>query len=226
MPIWDLPLRLFHWLLALAVTGAVVTGWLGGNLMVWHGRLGALILGLIAFRLVWGVLGTPTARFHHFVRGPAAIRAYLTGRWHGIGHNPLGALSVVAMLLVIGLQALSGHFARDDIAFNGPLVSLVGNATSDRITRLHRLGADLVLILVALHVMAIAYYRLVRKQDLIGPMLTGGRQDIDAAAGPRQGGGIVAVLVALTVAAVTIWAFQGGWITPPADAVADPAFDW
>lgn len=223
MPIWDLPLRLFHWLLALAVPGAVITGWLGGNLMIWHGWLGALILGLIVFRLVWGVVGTPTARFHRFVRGPAALRAYLRGQWRGIGHNPLGALSVVAMLLVIGLQAISGHFARDDIAFSGPLTAVIGNAASDRVTRLHRLGGDLVLILVALHLAAIAYYRLVRRQDLITPMFTGGRQE---AANAGASGGIVALLVALVMALATVWAFQGGWIAPPAEAVADPAFDW
>ena len=103
--VWDLPLRLFHWLLAAAVIAAMLTGQVGGNLMVWHGRLGILIAGLLGFRLAWGIVGSTHSRFASFVRGPAAIIAYLRGHWHGLGHNPLGALSVLGLLTVLGLQA-------------------------------------------------------------------------------------------------------------------------
>ena len=228
MPIWDVPIRLFHWLLVVAVCGAVITGLVGGNLMPWHGRFGACVLGLIVFRLVWGVLGSPTARFREFVRGPAAIRAYLRGEWRGAGHNPLGALSVLAMLLMIGAQAVSGHFARDDIAFAGPLAQLIGTTASDRVTTLHRLGANAALALVALHVAAIAFYTLVKKQNLVVAMLTGGRGDapLPRLAPRTPVGRLLALVFALGLAAAVVWAFQGGFITPPPAAVADPAFDW
>ena len=99
--LWDLPTRLFHWLLAALVTAAFVTGLTGGNAMVWHGRLGLLILGLLTFRLVWGLVGSTYARFVQFVPGPKTMLTYLRGGWQGMGHNPLGALSVLALL---------GHF--------------------------------------------------------------------------------------------------------------------
>ena len=138
--VWDLPLRLFHWLLAAAVIAAMLTGQVGGNLMVWHGRLGILIAGLLGFRLAWGIVGSTHSRFASFVRGPAAIIAYLRGHWHGLGHNPLGALSVLGLLTVLGLQAGGGLFANDDIAFQGPLYGLVSKDTSDWMTGLHRKG--------------------------------------------------------------------------------------
>ena len=96
--LWDLPLRVFHWSLMAAVTAAIVTGELGGAWMPWHGRAGLLIVGLLVFRVVWGVLGSATSRFTHFAPSPGRLLAYLRGRWRGVGHNPLGALSVFALL--------------------------------------------------------------------------------------------------------------------------------
>ena len=96
--VWDFPTRLFHWLLVVAIAAAYISGDTGGNWMVWHGRIGILIVGLISFRLVWGVAGSTYARFGTFVRGPATIKAYLAGKWHGLGHNPLGALSALDRL--------------------------------------------------------------------------------------------------------------------------------
>ena len=119
--VWDWPVRLFHWLLLALVVGSVVSVKIGGGAMVWHGRFGQAILGLVVFRVVWGLIGSRTARFASFVRGPRAIADYLAGRWRGVGHNPLGALSVLAMLAVIGFQAATGLFAYDDIAFRGPM---------------------------------------------------------------------------------------------------------
>ncbi|HXE41263.1 MAG TPA: cytochrome b/b6 domain-containing protein, partial [Azonexus sp.] len=109
--LWDLPTRLFHWLLALSVIGAIVSGQIGGNLMEWHGRIGLLIIGLIVFRLAWGVLGTTYARFGHFFPTAAKVKAYLKGEWKGHGHNPLGALSVFGLLGLVAVQAVSGLFA-------------------------------------------------------------------------------------------------------------------
>lgn len=184
--VWDPALRIFHWLLAVATAAALVTGEVGGPWIEWHGRAGELIAGLLAFRLTWGVIGAPTARFTGFVRGPAAIRRYLRGDWQGIGHNPLGALAVLALLLLGMLQVTSGLFANDDIAFQGPLAGLVSSQWSDRAGGLHQKLSWLLIGMVGLHLLAIAWYRLARKDDLIGPMLHGRRglsPDVLAASG-------------------------------------------
>ena len=179
--VWDLPTRLFHWLLAASVSAAVVTGKVGGNLMEWHGRIGLLIFGLLTFRVVWGFIGSPTARFASFVRGPAAIRAYLRGEWHGVGHNPLGALSVLALLALTLAQVGSGLFSNDDIAFEGPLAGLVSKDWSNRASGVHDWLLYGLLGLIGLHVAAIAYYVRVRKDNLLRPMVTGWREIAAAA---------------------------------------------
>ena len=147
--VWDLPTRLFHWLLALDIGAALVTGQIGGNLIDWHGRLGILAVGLVAFRLTWGLVGSTYARFSQFLPSQEAIAAYLKGQWQGLGHNPLGALSVLALLGLVTLQAISGLFANDDIAFNGPLFNLVSKDISDRITGVHKLASNLLILVVA-----------------------------------------------------------------------------
>ena len=211
--LWDLPTRLFHWSLALAVAAAVVTGQLGGALMDWHGRIGLFIVGLLAFRLVWGVAGSTYARFAHFFPTPAALRAYLRGEWRGEGHNPLGALSVFGLLMLLTAQAATGLVGNDDITFTGPLFDLVGKAASNRMTGLHHLLSDVLTGFVALHVLAIAYYARVRRQRLVGPMITGWK---DGAAGDSaRGGGLVALALALAFAAATVHAASGGWLPPP-----------
>ncbi len=222
--IWDWPLRLFHWLLAGAVAGAVATAWIGGNLMLWHGRLGAFILGLVAFRLVWGLVGSNTSRFSQFVTGPGAIIAYLRGQWQGIGHNPLGALSVLALLGILTIQAVTGDFAHDDIAFQGPLAQAVAQDTRDSMTRWHRLSANLLLGLVALHLAAIAYYRVKHKQDLVRPMLTG-RGPSPSGTG-TSGGPWYALVLAVLVGVSVAWGFQGTWLAPPPAPVTAPVHDW
>jgi cytochrome b len=174
--VWDLPTRLFHWLLALGVIGSFVTIKAGGAWMIWHERIGYATLALIAFRLAWGFAGGRYARFASFVRGPSALIAHLRGGPVGAtapGHSPLGALSVLALLAVIGFQAVSGLFTNDDIAFEGPLARYVSGATSSLLTTLHRWNENTILALVALHVAAIVYYRVVRGRDLIGPMIVG-----------------------------------------------------
>jgi cytochrome b len=174
--VWDLPTRLFHWLLALAIVGSIATVKIGGNLMVWHERLGYFVLTLLLFRLAWGVVGGRYARFANFVRGPRAVLGYLRGKAgtpHAPGHNPLGALSVMGLLAVLAFQAGSGLFTNDDIAFEGPLARHVSGAASSLLTTLHRRNQWVILALVALHVCAILYYRFGRSQDLIGPMVRG-----------------------------------------------------
>lgn len=214
--VWDLPLRVFHWLLAVAVASAMLTGQIGGNLMIWHGRLGILIAGLIGFRLAWGLVGSTHSRFSNFVRGPATIAAYLRGSWHGLGHNPLGALSVLGLLTVLGLQASGGLFANDDIAFQGPLYGLVSKDTSDWMTGLHRKGFWLVLALVALHIAAIVFYTRVKGEKLVGAMLSGQKEVADHhPAEAPTGGSAIALLFALAVGLASAWVASGAWMPPP-----------
>ena len=222
--VWDLPVRLFHWLLVVCVVGAVISVKLGGGAMKWHGLFGQAIVGLIAFRLVWGVMGSTTARFAGFVRGPSAILAYLQGRWHGIGHNPLGALSVLGLLALVGFQAISGLFTYDDISFYGPMADMVKAATTTQITGLHRLAEPFIYILVALHIGAILFYTFVKKDSLVKPMITGDKQVSDPTLESTRGGGPLAFCIALAVAIAVVWATSGVFNPPPPPPA--PAVGW
>ncbi len=213
--VWDLPLRVFHWSLLLCVVAAFVTGLVGGNLIVWHGWFGLAIAGLLAFRIVWGVVGSTYARFHHFVPGPGRIVAYLRGQWRGLGHNPLGALSVLAMLAILGFQVVSGLVSNDDIAFNGPLYSLVPKSDSDWLTGLHRQNMWVIGTLVALHIGGIAFYLRVKKNNLVKPMITGVKEVEKIDAKPARGGGAVAFFFAFVIAVAVLWVASGGLLSPP-----------
>ncbi|MCS4511645.1 cytochrome b/b6 domain-containing protein [Xylophilus ampelinus] len=175
--VWDLPTRLFHWALAAAVVGLVVTGRTGGNAMVWHFRFGYAVLALLLFRLVWGFVGGRWSRFVSFVPSPAAVGRYLRGQGGGgAGHSPLGALSVVGMLAVLAAQVGTGLMSDDEIAFAGPLSRHVSGSIVGQVTGYHKhWGQWLVIGLVALHVAAILFYVLVRRQTLVRPMLHGDR---------------------------------------------------
>ncbi|MDR2838497.1 MAG: cytochrome b/b6 domain-containing protein [Azonexus sp.] len=211
--LWDLPTRLFHWLLVLSVIAAIISGQLGGGLIDWHGRIGLLIIGLLAFRLVWGLIGSTYARFAQFFPTPAKIRAYLKGEWHEPGHNPLGAFSVFGLLAVLLIQAALGLFANDDIAFKGPLFDLVDKSLSNRLTGLHHLIANLLFILIGLHVAAIAFYAIVKKDNLVRPMLTGDKEVNNGQ--DARGGGLIALIVALLLAGAAVYGASGDWLPPP-----------
>jgi cytochrome b len=171
--IWDLPTRLFHWALAVCVTGSYITVKLGGLWMDWHVRFGLVALGLISFRIIWGLIGPRYARFSQFVHGPRYILNYLRGKTiHHAGHSPLGALSVIALLAAFGFQAVTGLFANDDVMTTGPLAYL-SDRWSDRLTGLHDLNEWVLIGLVVLHVGAIAWYRIARHKNLVGPMIHG-----------------------------------------------------
>ena len=218
--LWDLPLRVFHWSLVAAVTTAVVTGEIGGSWMVWHGRAGLLIVGLLVFRIVWGVVGSATSRFTHFAPSPGRVIAYLRGRWRGVGHNPLGALAVFALLGILSLQAATGLFGNDDIAFAGPLNHLVDDTLGSRATGWHRLLANGLFGLLALHLLAIAFHVVVKRHRLIRPMISG---VVDVAAGTpvpqaRRGGGGFGLLVAVSLAAAGVLALAGAGDAPVAVA--------
>lgn len=222
--VWDLPIRLFHWLLVASIAFAYISGQLGGNLIDWHARAGFFIVGLVVFRLVWGVVGTPTARFATFVRGPAAIAAYLRGEWRGIGHNPLGALSVLGLLALVGAQAATGLFTNDDIAFQGPFADWVGKELSDRFHGWHALLQNGLQALIGVHVAAIVFYARVKKENLVKPMITGWTEaPATTTPASRRGGGVVAFVVSALIAGAATWAAAGGLLPPPPPAAAQPA---
>lgn len=221
--LWDLPTRLFHWFLVMAVVAAIVTGQLGGGLMDWHGRLGLLVVGLLAFRLVWGLVGSTYARFAHFLPTPAKIKAYLANQWQGEGHNPLGALSVFGLLGLLTAQVLTGLVANDDIAFSGPLFDLVGKAVSNRLTGLHHLLSDLLIGLIALHLAAIVFYVRVKKKNLVKPMVTGWQEGEGQSA---SGGGWLALVLALALAGLAVYGASGAWMPPPPPPAAVETPNW
>ncbi|GHD40981.1 Cytochrome b [Marinobacter persicus] len=213
--LWDVPTRLFHWLLVLAVVGSVVTIKLGSSWMDWHERFGLAVIGLLSFRLVWGVAGSTYARFTGFVPGPGAVVAYLRGQWQGVGHNPLGALSVLALIGLFGFQAVTGLFANDDIAFDGPLASLVSSGWSNTLSSWHRQAEWYLYGLVALHVLAVMYYTHVKKDNLVRPMVTGRKVVPGEQAEDAKGGGWLAFIVAVAIAAGVVWVANGGLVPPP-----------
>jgi cytochrome b len=177
--VWDLPTRVFHWVLAFCVLSSIVSAYMGGNAMIWHFRLGYASFALILFRVVWGIVGGRWSRFGNFIYAPSATMRYLRGKslpgeHHDIGHNPLGAFSVFGLLFLLALQVGTGLFADDEISNTGPLINFVSGSTSLSLTKWHRnFGQYLIIALIVLHVGAILYYLLRKKENLIGPMLTG-----------------------------------------------------
>lgn len=210
--VWDLPTRVFHWLLAAAVLTSLTTGLIGDEWMVWHGRSGLLITGLLAFRLIWGLFGSTYARFSTLLRAVLAVPRYLRGQWHELGHNPLGVLSVFAMLAVLVTQVACGLFATDDIAFTGPLYRLVDADTSLEISGWHRQGAWLVVALVLLHLAAIFWHVRIKHRDLLRPMIDGHVARTHADQQPARGGGTLALVLALLLAGGAVWAASGVWL--------------
>jgi cytochrome b len=205
--VWDLPVRLTHWLLAALIA---FSWWSVHNHHTdWHIWSGCAILTLLIFRLLWGFVGSSTARFSNFVRGPAAIGDYLRGRWTGIGHNPLGALSVVAMFLAMAVQVGLGLVAQDeDGIYAGPLSRLVSSDTSDAARDLHETWFNLVLALIVLHVGAILFYRL-RGTHLTRPMISG-RAAIAPGTQPMRPGKWWAAVLCLAIAfAIVRWVIAG-----------------
>jgi cytochrome b len=214
--VWDLPTRLFHWLLVICVLALVVTAKFGGDATVWHGRIGCAVLGLLLFRLVWGFIGGRWSRFRAFFYGPRSVAAYLGGRVHPdhlVGHNPLGAGSVFAMLAVLLAQAATGLFTDDEIAFTGPLNRFVSTARGLALTSYHRnVGQWLLYVLVGLHVAAIVFYVRRKRQTLVRPMITGDKELPHAAPSARDDAlsRTVAAGVALLCAGLVTWIARRG----------------
>lgn len=211
--VWDLPTRLFHWALAACVIGAVVTAKVGGAATAWHLRLGLAALALLAFRLAWGLVGGRWSRFASFLWSPAAVVRHLRGRSRPeehaeVGHNPLGSLSVFAMLAVLAFQVATGLVADDEIATTGPLVRFVDGALSLRATSWHRTwGQWMIVGLVGLHLAALAVYRIRHGRDLVTPMVVGDKLlDAPAPASTDSAGTRVLALVLFAAAVfLALW---------------------
>jgi cytochrome b len=199
--VWDLPTRLFHWLLVFFVIISFVTGNIGGNAMQYHEWSGFIILTLLLFRLVWGFVGSRESRFMSFIRGPSAVISYarilLCRRSaHYLGHNPLGGWSIIALLLTLLIQAATGLFANDDIVTEGPLFDWVGKATSDWITRIHKLNQQVIIALACVHVLAVLFYFFYKRENLVLPMITGGKRWSGPEAEPATSSSWIAMVIA------------------------------
>jgi cytochrome b len=203
IPVWDLPTRLFHWLLVVLVAVSFTAAVIGGNAMQYHEWSGFAILILLVFRITWGFVGSRTSRFSDFVKGPVAVWRYATDLVKGksrsyLGHNPLGGWSVLAMLAVLLIQAATGLFANDDIITEGPLFLWVNKPVSDWLTGVHRLNRYLIMVLAATHVFAVLFYLLAKRENLIKPMITGIKHRLGGDSAPPA---VPIWLAALTAAA-------------------------
>jgi cytochrome b len=209
-PVWDLPIRLFHWVL----TALIAFSWwsVKNHETEAHIWSGIAILALLIFRLLWGLFGSSTARFANFVRGPAVVRDYLrdNASWRFAGHTPLGALSVIALLGAVAVQVGLGLISVDEDGLNeGPLAQLVSLETSEAARDLHESFFNILLALIVVHVAAIVFYRLLVGRKLTGAMFTG-RADLEPGVEPmRPGRGWVAVACLLVALAVSRWVVAG-----------------
>ena len=176
--VWDLPTRLFHWALVALIALQYASGEFGWLSMQWHYWLGYATLALIVFRVLWGFAGSETSRFGTFLRGPRAVFGYMAeslrgGGGRAPGHNPLGGWSVLLMLGLVALQAISGLFSSDDIMEEGPLVAHASAATVEWMTRIHVFNRYALVLLIVLHIGAVLLHWLIRNDNLIAPMLHG-----------------------------------------------------
>ena len=210
LKIWDAPVRLVHWLLVALIAFSWWSGEEGGNAMTYHMWSGYAVLTLVIFRILWGFVGSSTARFSNFVRGPRAVLDYLgTIRRRGMsghaGHNALGGWSVVLLLSSIAVQAGTGLFANDDIMTEGPLVHLISKEASDRLTSLHYFNFNVLLTLAGVHIAAVLYYLFYKSENLVAAMVTGMKHvAVPPPAGLRMAGAGRAV-AAFAVAAGTVY---------------------
>lgn len=208
--VWDLPTRLFHW----ALVALIGFSWWAAeeDELELHIYSGYAILTLLLFRLMWGLVGSSTARFRNFIRGPAVLLGYLRDAkgWRPVGHTPLGALSVVALLGLTVFQVMTGLFNGDDDGLvEGPLAPLLSHDAAEAAHEVHKFMFDVLLIFIGLHVAAILIYRLFLGKKLLGPMITG-RDILDPDVEPmRPGRGWVALLCLVAAIAITRWLIAG-----------------
>jgi len=210
--VWDIPVRLFHWLLVATIIGAWYTSDQDNDLIDYHLLCGYVALGLILFRILWGFLGTTHAKFSQFITTPRETLTYFNNFTKPQspsypGHNPLGGLMVVFMLVMILLQAISGLFMNDDIFTNGPYYGTINENIEALLIFFHRNSFNFLLGAIALHVLAISYYKMVKKKSLVLPMITGKKssEDIKKEDSIEHSKLIIAIMITLAVAAFVYW---------------------
>ena len=204
--VWDIPTRIFHWLLVGLVIFSFITGKIGGTAMPYHEVSGFAVFSLVVFRLVWGIIGGQHSRFNDFVKGPVTVFRHASSLLSKdsapyIGHNPLGGWSIIAMLFSLLIQTGAGLFANDDILTEGPLYDLVSKQTSDWLTGIHHLNQNVLIVLVALHICAILFYLIVKRENLLKAMITG-KKSWDREIYASLGNPLLALLAAVLVTAV------------------------
>lgn len=219
--IWDLPTRLFHWLLVASLIGQYVTVEWMDSAVQWHFYLGYFTLGLIAFRFIWGVIGPKYARFSHFVTGPVPVVSYVKTLFSKApastaGHNPLGGWFVVIMLVLVAIQGISGLFMTDDVFLDGPYRQMADSDTLEVMNWLHHVAFDILVYVIALHVGAIMFYTFYKKRRLVPAMIHGKQKTSDhGISGSRV---LLAIIVGLCVAGALYYAIE---IYPPPPVVDD-----
>jgi cytochrome b len=174
--VWDPYVRAFHWLLVIGIAASWITG--ENEWMETHYQIGLGVGWLILFRILWGFVGSPTARFTHFIKGPGAVFAYMKTMFarkpsHAFGHNAGGGLMVLVLLLAVGIQAFSGLFNADDVLFEGPFYDNVSESVSKFAGFVHGRLFNILLALIALHVLVIAIYFFWKRENLVRAMVTG-----------------------------------------------------
>jgi len=223
--IWDWPLRLWHWVFAVAVLGAWITGqWGGFDWRQWHFWFGQAAVGLLIFRLLWGVIGPRHARFTSFLPGPGSLQRYLKtlprrDTPESPGHSPLGAVAVIVILTVLSAQAASGLFITDDILYEGPWYVAVGEDTADLASTIHHRLAWPVGVIIVIHLAAIVFYRLFKGQRLTRAMVTGRKSSKRVSSGDAipSSRTVLALLAIVGVAALTWWLLAIAPPEPPPD---------
>ena len=175
--VWDLPIRLFHWLLAVCIVGSFASINLSDEFVQWHAYFGYSILILLIFRIIWGFVGSTHARFSSFIPSKKAIFDYLQGRSPQVlGHNPLGAVSVFALLFALSIQVFTGLFIDDEVSFQGPLEKYVSSSVSSFLSEIHEGNQVVILALIFIHIAAIIFYKKFKGEDLIHPMISGDKE--------------------------------------------------
>lgn len=207
-PLWDAPIRLFHWALVLLVLASFVTAKVGGEWMAWHLRSGYAILTLLLFRVVWGFVGSTTARFSSFLKAPKAALEYARGlmaRQHvpSVGHNPLGGWMVLVMILILLVQVSTGLFADDEVSTQGPLSIFASAKLVSRVNQVHEVNQWIIVGAVVMHLVAISFYQWGLRSNLLRPMFDGGALPPGSAA--RRGSTILAAVIFVVASSAVYW---------------------
>ena len=216
--VWDLPSRNAHWALALSILGSYGTAELGWFSMQWHFYFGYAVIVLVIFRVLWGFFGSEHARFRSFVRGPSAVWRSLKSLGdknssETTGHSALGGWAVLVLLAATLAQGISGLFNNDEIEWFGPLSEKASSALVEQMSWFHNNFYNVLLIIIGIHIIAALLYLLIKKQNLIAPMITGVKRTVQAEDAKQKPLWLALLLLALSAAA--LWALIQFWPTAP-----------